>query len=94
MVDVSHWIGCTSYMTATQVADLVRERLRVHSDLPSPAERRRLRESNGLSQQELADIVGVTRGAISHWERGARSMPRGPLLERYVMALRALREAA
>lgn len=80
-------------MTATHVADQIRERLRVHSGLPSPAERRRLREASGLTQQEIADIVGVTRGAISHWELGVRSTPRGHLLDRYVEALRALAEA-
>jgi repressor LexA len=31
---------------------------------------RRLRKERGLSQQELADLVGVTRGTISLWERG------------------------
>jgi DNA-binding XRE family transcriptional regulator len=81
------------YMQAT-AADMTRSRLRVHLDLPSPAERRRLREVSGLSQQEMADIVGVTRQAIGHWENGTRSTPRGPLLGRYVDALRALREVA
>lgn len=29
-----------------------------------------LRKSAGLSQRQLAEPAGVTRGAISHWERG------------------------
>lgn len=80
--------------TTQQIAELVSERLRVHADLPSPAERRRLREASGLSQAELARIIGVSTAAVGHWETGARSNPRGPLLDRYVSALRALREAA
>lgn len=33
-----------------------------------------LRKSSGLSQSELAERVGVTRQAVSHWELG-NSMP-------------------
>lgn len=47
-----------------------------------------------MSQQELADIVGVTKGAVSNWELGVRQVPRGRFLERYVEALRALAEVA
>lgn len=81
-------------MASTTIADQVRARLRIHADLPTPAQRRALREASGLSQRELADIVGVTKGAISNWELGVRQVPRGPLLERYVQALRALAEVA
>ncbi|GKQ37194.1 helix-turn-helix transcriptional regulator [Streptomyces sp. A012304] len=74
------------------VADEIRSRLRVHRDLPTPAQRRALREAAELSQQELADVVGVSKQAVSHWEAGIRT-PRGPLLYRYAEALRALQEA-
>jgi transcriptional regulator with XRE-family HTH domain len=80
-------------MPAT-IAEGIRAHVRDHLDLPSPAERRRLREAGGLSQQELADVVGVTRQAISQYESGSRLRPRGQILGRYVEALRALREAA
>ena len=33
---------------------------------------RQLREAAGLTQQELADRIGVRWGAISRWERGDR----------------------
>ena len=62
-------------------------------DLPEPAELRSLREAAGLSQQELADAMGVTRAAISHWETGVRS-PRGEMRHRYMSAVRVLREVA
>ena len=70
----------------------VRALLRAPADLPEPAERRSLRETAGVSQQQLADALGVTRAAISHWETGTRS-PRGELRHRYVSAIRVLREA-
>ncbi|MET7775374.1 helix-turn-helix transcriptional regulator [Streptomyces mirabilis] len=79
-------------MTAT-VTEQIRSRLRVRLDLPAPARRREVRERAGLSQQELADVIGSTRQAVSHWEMGSRT-PRGLLLARYVEAIRALQEAA
>ncbi|VUX09919.1 helix-turn-helix domain-containing protein [Streptococcus vestibularis] len=30
---------------------------------------KQLRESKGMTQQELADMVGVTKGAVLHWEK-------------------------
>jgi transcriptional regulator with XRE-family HTH domain len=74
---------------------MVRSELGIHRDLPSPAERRRLREESGMSQQRLAEIVGVTRQAVCQWESGSRHRPRNPqVLRRYVEALRTLRDAA
>ncbi|WP_236655341.1 helix-turn-helix domain-containing protein [Streptacidiphilus carbonis] len=66
----------------------------MHADLPTPAQRRALREAAGLSQAEVARIVGVTTAAVGHWETGVRQTPRNPtVFERYVQVLRALREA-
>ena len=31
---------------------------------------RTLRQAKGLSQQELAEAVGVTKAAVMHWETG------------------------
>ncbi|WP_435601262.1 helix-turn-helix transcriptional regulator [Streptomyces sp. C10-9-1] len=78
-------------MTATALR--VRARLRLRQDLPSPAERRAIRQAAGLSQGELAEAIGVTRQAVSHWEAGTRT-PQGTAMERYVSAIRTLRESA
>jgi transcriptional regulator with XRE-family HTH domain len=72
--------------------DKVREHLRILRDLPDPAERRRLREAAGMSQQALADCVGVSRAALSTWERGTRE-PATDALYAYVEALNAIRGA-
>ena len=46
----------------------------------------RLRKSNGMSQEELADKLGVSRQAISRWEMG-RSRPDVETLQRLADAL-------
>ena len=60
--------------------------------LPSPKERRRLREARALSEAQVAEAVGVTRATVRSWETG-RSDPRGRKLEAYVKLLGALDEA-
>ena len=40
-----------------------------------------LREKNGLSQQELADRMFITRQAVSRWERG-ETLPSSDLLKK------------
>jgi DNA-binding transcriptional regulator YiaG len=77
-------------MTAT-VAEILRIRMGARGQLPAPAERRAIREAAGLSQQDLADAIGTTRQAVSHWELGART-PRGSALRDYLEALQTLRE--
>ncbi len=32
-----------------------------------------LREAKGLTQEQLAQLLGVTQGTIAHWESGART---------------------
>jgi len=41
---------------------------------------RRLRTEKGLSQHELASLIGVTNGAVSNWEQGTRANIRGEVL--------------
>lgn len=38
---------------------------------------RRAREARGLSMNDVALRIGVTVGAVAHWERG-RNVPFGP----------------
>ncbi|MFI8002029.1 sigma factor-like helix-turn-helix DNA-binding protein [Streptomyces sp. NPDC086010] len=44
--------------------------------LPSPKERRRLREARSLSEEQVAAAMGVTPATVRAWETG-RSTPRG-----------------
>ncbi|TXS37614.1 helix-turn-helix domain-containing protein [Streptomyces sp. OR43] len=50
--------------------------------LPSPKERRRLREAKSLSEAQVAAAVGVTPATVRAWETG-RTSPRGRKREVY-----------
>ncbi|MFJ6573105.1 sigma factor-like helix-turn-helix DNA-binding protein [Streptomyces sp. NPDC091292] len=54
--------------------------------LPSPKERRRLREAQSLSQAQVAAQVGVSRETVRSWETG-RTDPRGREREVYARLL-------
>jgi transcriptional regulator with XRE-family HTH domain len=54
--------------------------------LPDPDACRLIRERAGLTQRELAGVIGVSRATVSRWESGRR-IPRGPTLRRYLDAL-------
>lgn len=54
--------------------------------LPSPKERRRLREALPLSEEQVAEALGVTRATVRAWETG-RSAPRGRKREAYAKLL-------
>ncbi|MFF0213949.1 helix-turn-helix domain-containing protein [Streptomyces vinaceus] len=57
--------------------------------LPSPKERRRLREAAGLSYEAVATAVGVRANTVRSWE-AARTSPRGRKREAYAAFLRSL----
>ena len=57
--------------------------------LPSPKERRRLRESGSLTQAQVAERVGVSRETVRSWETG-RTTPRGHKREAYAKLLASL----
>jgi len=65
------------------------ERKRKSVELPEPSERRRLREAFGLSQDDIAQELGVSRKTVSTWETG-RSNPSGDRLTQYAELLSSL----
>lgn len=68
------------------------EQIRVRRALPGPAVRRELREAAGLTQRDVALVIGVDEATVSRWETGARE-PRGQRREGYSALLKRLREA-
>ena len=58
-------------------------------DLPTVEVRRLARIQSGVTQDAIAQSIGVTRQAVSQWESGVRD-PRGNHLRRYVTILRRL----
>ncbi|MEV6572653.1 helix-turn-helix domain-containing protein [Streptomyces sp. NPDC051577] len=56
------------------------------TDLPSPKERRRLRETSELTHKRLASTLGVTTNTVRSWENG-RAEPRGRKREAYAKLL-------
>ncbi|MEU9295561.1 sigma factor-like helix-turn-helix DNA-binding protein [Streptomyces sp. NPDC048266] len=54
--------------------------------LPTPKERRRLREALALSEEQVAEAMGVTKATVRSWETG-RSAPRGRKREAYAKLL-------
>jgi transcriptional regulator with XRE-family HTH domain len=71
------------------VLDQLLEQARTRQALPDPPIRRLLRTRAGLTQAELAVVLGVDRVAVSRYESGGRT-PRGAVRERYVAALARL----
>ncbi|MFF8288262.1 sigma factor-like helix-turn-helix DNA-binding protein [Streptomyces sp. NPDC016309] len=59
--------------------------------LPSPKERRRLREALSMTEEQLAQLIGVTRATVRSWETG-RTTPRGRKREVYARLLATARE--
>jgi DNA-binding XRE family transcriptional regulator len=70
-----------------QILDEVRAARR----LPGPAVRREIRRNAGLSQQRLADELGVHWQTVHRWETG-RAEPSMPVRARYARLLADLNE--
>lgn len=58
-------------------------------DLPAPAERKRLREAAGLSQDQVSNALNVRRETVTGWEAG-RTEPRPPKRAAYARLLDGL----
>ena len=65
----------------------------IRRSLPEPPLRRVLRQRAGLSQQEIADSLGVNRVSVTRYENGQRT-PRGQLGVDYAQLLDRLAEHA
>jgi DNA-binding transcriptional regulator YiaG len=75
-------------MTTTLLDEAIAE-AQARRELPDPTEARRLRQRAGLTQQQIAEAIGVSRFAVCHWETGVRQ-PRGPAARLYLAVLRRL----
>jgi transcriptional regulator with XRE-family HTH domain len=62
------------------------DRAKRRRSLPAPARRRLLREGAGLTQIDLARVIGVDRATVSRWESGERE-PEEAHLDAYLEAL-------
>jgi transcriptional regulator with XRE-family HTH domain len=62
---------------------------RLRRALPPPAVCRAIRESAGISQLEVARVLGVDRVSVTRYESGVR-LPRPAVRERYVELLSRL----
>ncbi|MFI1652117.1 helix-turn-helix transcriptional regulator [Streptomyces avidinii] len=59
------------------------------ADLPPLGARSRLRRAAGLTQQQVADAIGVQYQQVYRWEQGAAE-PRGKRRAAYIKLLQAL----
>ncbi|SEE36499.1 helix-turn-helix transcriptional regulator [Streptomyces sp. KS_5] len=69
--------------------DALLEQAAAPDALPAPAERKRLREAAGLSQEQIAKALDVRRETVTGWEAG-RTEPRPPKRAAYVRLLDGL----
>ncbi len=80
------------YVGCMRSTDLDRIRW-VRSLVEQSGAARAVRESAGLSLEEVAAAVGVTGSAVGRWERGER-IPRGPRALIYARLLERLHRSA
>ena len=80
-------------MVSNAAIDRVIYRARARRQLQTaPAIARALREQAGLTQKDVAEVLGVSRAAICRYEKGDRT-PRGERAVRYLEILRRACEA-
>ncbi|MFE9773481.1 telomere-associated protein Tap [Streptomyces sp. NPDC005931] len=73
----------------SELFDAVDALVASRSPLPSPAERRRLRQAHALTLDEVAAALGVRRATVGAWETG-KTEPRPPEREAYARLLKQL----
>jgi putative zinc finger/helix-turn-helix YgiT family protein len=66
-----HCAACDVSTLHDDSDEILQDALRKHMRLLSPAELRTARESLGLKQKELADLMGCASESLSRWETGA-----------------------
>ncbi|MEV4333069.1 helix-turn-helix domain-containing protein [Streptomyces sp. NPDC049597] len=69
--------------------DALLEQAATQDTLPAPAERKRLREAAGVSQEQVARALKVRRETVTSWEAG-RTEPRPPKRAAYARLLEGL----
>ncbi|MFF8842122.1 telomere-associated protein Tap [Streptomyces sp. NPDC015127] len=69
--------------------DALLEQAAAQDTLPAPAERKRLREAAGVSQEQVAQALKVRRETVTSWEAG-RTEPRPPKRAAYARFLEGL----
>lgn len=73
----------------TEPTDDLVAHVRLAARWSDPTTRKAIRVRCGLSQQQLADTLGVTQTTVQRWENGTRN-PRGANAARYYGTLDAL----
>jgi DNA-binding transcriptional regulator YiaG len=81
-----HHLGNMQTTPAAEGVARLGAHARLRRRLPSPELRRAIRANAGVTTTEVAEAVGVTRQAVSSWERGTRS-PQGGTLRAYLEVL-------
>ncbi|WP_457033717.1 helix-turn-helix domain-containing protein [Kitasatospora sp. P5_F3] len=69
--------------------DALLAKARDGGDLPEPAERKRLREVAGFTQEEVAAALDIRRETFAKWEAGT-AQPRAPKRGAYAFLLAGL----
>ena len=57
------------------------------TQMMTPAELKSARKSLGLTAEQFAKVIGVTRDAVCKWESGKRPIPRSVELLIYLISL-------
>ena len=74
------------------IAELEARRQRRHATaLPEPAQRKAIRVAYGVSQGDMAAVLGVSRLTVSMWERG-ETAPNPENTQRYAQLLELMSE--